>query len=100
MSHPGPDCVAVATNQEFLERKRMAISLRDIAQRCLGLTPPFSVNTDVYGYMFRDTDGSMFGTLQTADILPGTNTATERSLKRHLETIPGRSTVGGQILVG
>jgi hypothetical protein len=78
----------------------MAISLRDIAQRCLGLTPPFSVNSDVYGYIFRETNGSMFGTLQASDILPGTNTATERSLQRHLETISGRATDVVPIFVG
>ena len=78
----------------------MALSLRTIAQQCLGLTPPFSVNRQVYGYIFTDTDGSMFGTLQSSDILPGTNTATERSLTRHLQTISARASDIVAIFVG
>ena len=46
------------------------ISLRQVAQQCLGLTGA-SVNSDVYGYIFRDTDGSVFGTLGANDTLPG-----------------------------
>jgi hypothetical protein len=78
----------------------VALSLRTVAQNCLGLTPPFSVNRDVYGYIFTDTDGSMFGTLQSSDTLPGTNTATERSLTRHLQTISARATDIVAIFVG
>ena len=78
----------------------MALSLRTVAQSCLGLTPPFSVNSDVYGYIFRGTDGSLFGPLVASDILPGTNTATERSLTRHLQTISGRATDIVPIFVG
>ncbi len=78
----------------------MALSLRTVAQSCLGLTPPFSVNSDVYGYIFRGTDGSLFGPLVASDILPGTNTPTERSLTRHLQTISGRATDLVPIFVG
>jgi hypothetical protein len=78
----------------------MALSLRTVAQSCLGLTPPFSVNSDVYGYIFRGTDGSLFGPLVASDILPGTNTQTERSLTRHLQTISGRATDMVPIFVG
>lgn len=78
----------------------MALSLRTVAQQCLGLTGPLSVNSDVYGYIFRDTDGSVFGTLVGSDILPGTNTPTERSLTRHLQTISGRATDLVPIFVG
>jgi hypothetical protein len=70
----------------------MDLSLGRIARQCLGLSGPISVNTNVYGYMYRDTDGSTFGTLLAADILPGTGTATTRSLRRHLQTISGPST--------
>jgi hypothetical protein len=78
----------------------MALSVREIAQRCLDITGPLSVNNDVYGYIFRDTDGSIFGTLQTTDTLPGTGTSTARSLRRHLETICGRATDLVPIFVG
>jgi hypothetical protein len=78
----------------------MALSVRDIARRCLGLNGSFSVNRDMFGYVFSDTDGSMFGTLQASDTLPGTGTATNRSLGRHLETISGRATDLMPILVG
>jgi hypothetical protein len=69
----------------------MALSVRNIAQRCLGVTGSLSINTHVYGYVFRDTNGSLFGTLQAGDTLPGSNTATTRSLRRHLETISGQA---------
>jgi hypothetical protein len=78
----------------------MALSLRTVAQACLGLNPPFSVTTDVYGYIFRDTDGSVFGTLQSNDTLPGSNTATDRSLTRHLQSISGRAFDMVPIFVG
>lgn len=69
----------------------MALSLRDVAQRCLDVTGRISVNNDVFGYIFRDTDGSLFGSLQASDTLPGTNSATGRSLRRLLQTINGRA---------
>ncbi|MGW6726009.1 hypothetical protein ACWF9G_08905 [Nocardia sp. NPDC055029] len=67
----------------------MMLSLRDVARRCLGVTGSMSVNRDVFGYIFRDIDGSLFGQLQAGDILPGSGTATNRSLQRHLQTING-----------
>lgn len=76
------------------------LSVRDIASSCLGLTGSISVNSDLYGYIFRDTDGSVFGTLSGSDTFPGTGGATTRSLKRHLETISGRATDLVIILVG
>jgi hypothetical protein len=69
----------------------MVLSLRDVAQRCLDVTGRISVNNDVFGYIFRDTDGSLFGSLQAVDTLPGTNSATGRSLRRLLQTINGRA---------
>jgi hypothetical protein len=68
------------------------LSLRQIAQGCLGLSGPISVNSQVYGYIFRDTDGSVFGTLGGNDTFPGTGAPRTRSLKRHLQTISGQST--------
>jgi hypothetical protein len=76
------------------------LSIRNIAQRCLGVTGHFSINTHVYGYIYRDTNGSLFGTLQTGDTFPGTGRPTARSLKRHLETISGTSIDVALILVG
>jgi hypothetical protein len=78
----------------------MALSVREIANRCLGVAGSFSVNRDVYGYIFQDTDGSLFGTLQATDILPGTGVATNRSLRRHLQTISGPATDLVPIFVG
>ena len=58
------------------------------------------MNTHVYGYIFRDADGSVFGTLANSDTLPGSGQATTRSLKRHLQTISGEATDLVVILVG
>ena len=68
------------------------LSVRQIAQNCLGVTGDISVNTHVYGYIFRDADGSVFGTLSASDTLPGSGAATTRSLKRHLQTVSGKAT--------
>lgn len=76
------------------------LSVRQIAQNCLGVTGNISVNSDVYGYIFRDADGSLFGTLGGNDILPGSGQPTTRSLRRHLETIAGAATDFVVILVG
>src|SRR5262245_49672395 len=76
------------------------ISLRHVAEHCLGLTGSISVNSDVYGYIFRDSDGSVFGTLSGSDTLPGTGQPTQRSLKRHLQTISAKSCNLVVILVG
>jgi hypothetical protein len=78
----------------------MAVSLRDVARRRLGLNGSFSVNRDVYGYVFTDTDGSTFGSLQAGDTLPGSGTATQRSLQRHLQAISGRAFDMVPIFVG
>jgi hypothetical protein len=75
------------------------LSVRQIAQNCLGATGNISVNSTLYGYIFRDTDGSVFGTLGNNDTFPGTGGATTRSLKRHLQTMSGRSTDLAVILV-
>lgn len=76
------------------------LSVRTIARECLGVTGSFSVNTQVYGYLFRQTDRSVFGTLAAGDTLPGTSTPRTRSLKRHLQTISGKATDLVIILVG
>ncbi|WP_280300289.1 zinc-dependent metalloprotease family protein [Nocardia abscessus] len=67
------------------------LSVRDIASDCLGKSGDISIDTDVYGYIFRDTDGSVFGALGPADTFPGSGQPTARSLKRHLETISGEA---------
>ena len=82
-----------------LEEQVATLSVRQIAKQCLGVTGTFSINSDVYGYIFRDTNGSVFGTL-SGDTLPGSGEATTRSLKRHLETISGKSVNLVVILVG
>ncbi|MCP9485276.1 MAG: M10 family metallopeptidase domain-containing protein [Gaiellaceae bacterium MAG52_C11] len=76
------------------------LSVRQIAQNCLGKTGNLSVNSDVYGYVFRDADGSVFGTLGGNDTFPGSGQPTTRSLRRHLETISGDATDLVLILVG
>jgi hypothetical protein len=65
------------------------LSLKSIASSCLGVTPPFSVNVHVYGYIFRDGSGTLFGGLNRA-----------RSLRRQLELVQGRSTNFSIVLVG
>ena len=74
-------------------------SVREIARKCLGVTGAFSINSDVYGYIFREADGSVFGDL-SSDTLPGSGQPTARSLKRHLQTISGKSVDLILILVG
>lgn len=54
------------------------ISVRATAASCLAVQPPFSVNTHLYGYPFRDQDGTV-GITQP------------RSLKRQLELLKGRA---------
>ncbi|HEY1347740.1 MAG TPA: hypothetical protein VGF54_22345 [Streptosporangiaceae bacterium] len=76
------------------------LSVRGIAASCLRLRGDISVNTDLYGYIFRDTDGSVFGTLTSNDTLPATGQPRTRSLKQHLRRISGRSTDIVVILVG
>ena len=65
-----------------------------------GQTGNLSVNSDVYGYIFREADGSVFGTLGGNDTFPGSGQPTTRSLRRHLETISGDATDLVLILVG
>jgi hypothetical protein len=70
------------------------LSLRGIAERDVGLTGTISVNADVYGYRYRDGGSRMFGALDQGEVLLGAGTAdqpTARSLRRHLETVPGTS---------
>lgn len=76
------------------------LSLRSIASSCLGVSGTFTVDSHVFGYPFRDTDGSVFGTLAGTDTFPATGEATTRSLKQHLETISGTSCDIVAILVG
>ncbi|MFC9664589.1 reprolysin-like metallopeptidase [Nocardia sp. NPDC127606] len=67
------------------------LSVRDIATTCLGKSGDISIDTDVYGYIFRFTDGSVFGPLGPTDSFPGSGQPTTRSLRRHLETISGEA---------
>jgi hypothetical protein len=74
------------------------LSIREIANHHLAKTGDLSINSDIYGYIYRDESSRLFGTLQKdlepADIFPyaGTTAApTTRSLRRHLETISGRA---------
>lgn len=76
------------------------ISLRQTAQNCLGVSGSISVTDHVYGYVFRDSDGSVFGALSSGDTLPGSGEQTTRSLKRHLRTISGQALDLVIILVG
>ena len=54
------------------------LSVRATAASCLGVSPPFSVNTHLYGYIFRDATGTV-GITQP------------RSVKRQLELMKGRA---------
>ena len=70
------------------------LSVRDIAARHLGKTGDLSIDADVYGYIHRDLQFRLFGVLGPDDVLPGSGTAeapTTRSLRRHLETVSGKS---------
>ncbi len=78
------------------------LSLRSIAERCLGVSGDLSVNNDVYGYIFREADGSVFGVLDSSgsDRLPLSGEPTTRSLKRHLEALSGQAVDLVLFLVG
>lgn len=65
------------------------ISLKRIADDCLGVTAPFSVNRDVYGYVFRDGSNRLFGGSLRA-----------RSLATQLNLASGRATNICIFLVG
>ena len=67
------------------------ISLRNVAQNCLGVTGSFSVNTHVFQYIFRDGNGRIFGALGGSDTLPTTELPTTRSLYQLLERMKGQS---------
>ena len=67
------------------------LSLKDVAQNCLGLSGSYSVNRDLYGYVFRDDDHRLFGELESGDTFPGTGKPTRRSLKAQLELARERS---------
>lgn len=54
------------------------ISVRATAASCLGVSPPFSVNSQLYGYIFRNAAGTV-GITQP------------RSLKQQLQLMKGRS---------
>jgi hypothetical protein len=69
----------------------MPLSVRTVALKSLGVTGTFSINRDVFGYIFRDASGSLFGALQPGDTLPASGTQTGRSLQRHLQTISGQA---------
>ena len=66
------------------------VSLKQIAQDCLGLSGSYSVNRDIYGYIFRDGSNRVFGQLN-GDTLPGSGLPLRRSLRAHLEAIQGLS---------
>ena len=67
------------------------ISLKQVAQSCLGISGGLSVNRDIYGYIFRDESNRLFGQLAGSDTLPASNHPTRRSLRAHLEMIQGLS---------
>ena len=54
------------------------MSVKTTAANTLGVNPPFSVNSDLYGYIFRDTTGSV-------------GITAPRSLKRQLQLMSGRA---------
>ena len=68
----------------------MNISLRSVAQNCLGVTGSFSITSDVYGYIFRDNSGRVFGNIGT-DTLPASGQPTTRSLRQLIDQIEGNS---------
>jgi hypothetical protein len=79
------------------------LSVRDIAARHLDKTGDLSINADMYGYIHRDPSSRLFGDLESSDVLPGDGTPlaqTRRSLRRHLETISGKSVDFVLVLVG
>jgi hypothetical protein len=73
------------------------LSLKDIAKDAFGKTGALSVNTDVYGYIWRN--GGVFGPL-SGDTLPLTGQPTARSLKAHLKAISDKAIDLVVILVG
>jgi hypothetical protein len=69
----------------------MSLSVRTVALKSLGITGPLSINRDVFGYIFSDANGSLFGGLQPGDTLPASGTPRRRSLRQHLRTISGQA---------
>jgi hypothetical protein len=65
------------------------LSLKSYASKCLGVTAPFSVLTDVFGFIFRDSAGTVFG-----------GQAETLSLKKQIQLGQGKSTNFSIFLVG
>jgi hypothetical protein len=60
-----------------------------------------SVNNDLYGYVWRDEQGRLFGNLNpTVDLFPATGLSTGRQLKTHLQRMSGRAVDVVLMLVG
>jgi hypothetical protein len=77
------------------------LSLRHVAEHCLGATGTLSVNNDLYGYVWRDEQGRLFGNLDpTVDLFPTTGLPTGRQLKTHLQRMSGRAVDVVLMLVG
>jgi len=67
------------------------VSVRDVAENCMGVSGTISVNRDIYGYIFRDGTNRLFGGLGGNDTFPATGQPTARSLRAQLELAKGLS---------
>lgn len=67
------------------------LSVRDTAADCLGVTGDISVDSDIYGYITRDSSGRLFGNVTAGDVLPATGEVTTRSLKAQLNLARGNA---------
>lgn len=65
------------------------IRLKQVFNDCLGLSGRLLVNRDLYGYIFTDNSGRIFGALAAGDALPASGQPTRRSLRRQLQLTKG-----------
>ena len=62
----------------------MAVSLKAVAASCLGVSPPFTVNRDVYGYIFRDGNDLFGGNRRSRSLLDQIRLMRDRSINLSL----------------
>ncbi len=79
----------------------MALSLKDVAANCLGVTAPFSVNSDIYGYIFRN-NGTLFGggTPRTRSLLEQIGLLRDRSINLSIFLVGHENDFSGVVTIG
>ena len=65
------------------------VSVRDVAENCMNVSGTISVNRDIFGYIYRDSNNRLFGSLGGNDTFPATGEPLARSLRQQLDRSEG-----------